>query len=83
MANKDKKILSCVDLRERIKNENAYRTATNTYYPVFFINAEGEEVPGLFTISDIKKAAERAENNPEDVGTHVKTTPSIWHSIFG
>jgi hypothetical protein len=81
--NRFQKVLSFIDLREKVENEKAYRTATKEYYPAYIRNEDGDLVPALFTASDIKKATTRASKNIEDVGVHVETSPSIWTKLFG
>ncbi len=69
---------SKIDLREKVDNKDRKFGANEEYFPTRLITADGNEINGLFTASQIKVAAKRALSNPEDV-----PGKTLWERIFG
>ncbi len=67
MAKLDSKILTS----ERVGNKERRFGSAVEYYPVMLTDDKGEEIPALFTKSQLDTAIKRASENMEDI-------PSDW-----
>ena len=60
-------IKSRMYLDEEVENTERIFGSTDRYLPVYFVDGDGNEVPGMFTEHAIRVAVETAAKNPEDM----------------
>lgn len=64
----------------RINTERKFGSS-DTYFPCRIVDADGNEMIGLFTGYEIDAAIERGVRNPEDV--YASGWERLWGKLFG